>query len=367
MSSMTRQTLFEVLASLGTDSGHVSMASSVSSPSSSMPSTPSFASSSSLSSPAPSLMSDAHIMAQIQASFHAGMAVQGMPNLMPMMPSAHDVASLSSIMQADSDGSATGGKLTKRRINRGRAFKAHRGVYNVVLNGKILTADLAPNVLREELTKKQQGLPAVLVKGVNVFEKLAKSIDLLPHLNNPSHCGAIVAGHLYPRDFFISHILRDADGNVKAAKGFINHSNREPLSRTASQIFFDVLYYFGGVIIDPTMLESWLWVARKGVNDRGNTSKSGRGVRYFVNKDYKPIIEYDYWTPETLLSAASSSASLAPTTADSSLSSSGSTVAGLLKLPEAYLPAAVTAGKLPTVQNVIQNQDQQHAYAANLL
>lgn len=60
----------------------------------------------------------------------------------------------------------------------------------------------------------------------------------------------------------------------------------------------DILYYFGGVIIEPDMLESWMWVARKGVNDRGNTSKSGRGVRYFVKADYVSILQNDIWASE---------------------------------------------------------------------
>uniref|UniRef100_A0AC35G2Y7 Uncharacterized protein n=1 Tax=Panagrolaimus sp. PS1159 TaxID=55785 RepID=A0AC35G2Y7_9BILA len=190
------------------------------------------------------------------------------------------------------------GGTTKKRINRGRAFKAHKGIYNVVIDGQVRSAGYPIDTLRTELIKKQSELPPIIVEGENVCEKLSLTIDLLPHLNNPSHCGAVVAGHIFPRDFFIDHILRDVEGNVKAAKGFINHSNREPLSREASKLFFDVLYHFGGVIIEPHMLESWMWVARKGVNDRGNTSKSGRGVRYFVRADYVPVLQNDLWAPE---------------------------------------------------------------------
>uniref|UniRef100_A0AC34QYW5 Uncharacterized protein n=1 Tax=Panagrolaimus sp. JU765 TaxID=591449 RepID=A0AC34QYW5_9BILA len=193
--------------------------------------------------------------------------------------------------------SSSGGK---KRINRGRTFKVHKGAYNVIVGGNVQSAEYSLELLRIELANKQMAMDNIYVNGESVCDRLRPTVDLLPYLNNPSHCGAIIAGHLFPRDFFVNHILRDTDGNVKAAKGFVNHSNREPLSKDASKLFFDILYYFGGVLIEPSMLESWLWVARKGVNDRGNTSKSGRGVRYFVKPDYVPVLPCDIWHEDEL-------------------------------------------------------------------
>lgn len=50
----------------------------------------------------------------------------------------------------------------KKRINRGRAFKVHKGAYNVVVNSTIHSAEYSLESLRQELANKHAAMDPIV-------------------------------------------------------------------------------------------------------------------------------------------------------------------------------------------------------------